>query len=113
MAPAPPLIKDPVPYCFQVLRALRKLLHLACHRRSLYFAERELDGKSSSISAAKKLYVRPNAAMHFRKVLTRFAVLTNNRGLLLLRRHENSRETNQARARKRNCQEWALRDLRG
>ena len=51
--------------------------------------------------------------MHFRKILTRVAVLTNNRGLLLLRRHENSRETNQARARKRNSQDWALRNLRG
>jgi len=57
MAPTPPLIENPVPNCFQVLVALRELLHLACHRRSLYFAERELDGKFSSISAAEKLYV--------------------------------------------------------
>jgi hypothetical protein len=45
-------MEDPVPNCFQVLQALRELLHLACHRRSLYFAELELDGKLSSISAA-------------------------------------------------------------
>jgi hypothetical protein len=45
MAPTPPLIEDPVPNCFQVLQALRELLHLACHRRSRWFAELELDGK--------------------------------------------------------------------
>jgi hypothetical protein len=35
MAPTPPLTEDPVPNCFQVLRALRELLHVACHCRYL------------------------------------------------------------------------------
>jgi len=52
MAPTPPLIEDPVPNCFQVLQALRELLHLACHGQPLWFPELELDGKLSSTSAA-------------------------------------------------------------
>jgi hypothetical protein len=44
-------------------------------------------------------------------VLTELAASEQNRAHLLLRRHENSSETNQARARKGNSEDWALRDL--